>query len=410
MTRLQTAPVLPLHGNRPPAALLLGAWLRHRRLSAGIGPAQAACGLARGIGQLERIELGHTPVSIQRALALAARCGITSEREHRVVAALAGHCGAVVSDDDPGAAERLTALEGMAVRAEIVAPGMVWPSPIAGGDRAGPAGRGRLPRPWPAGRVTLVLADLLLERSPHCPRQTAHRLAVLAARAEADVVDVRIAPVRALELGLLGRALGALGSRLTLPGSRTVYVTEAHAPVYRAPDPVLREAVDGVLAVTAGGRDAVGALRTAAQLHAATQCQWATTEGPAGCGCPAAPVGALDGRAAGEVFAVVRRGEDVLAVRGADGLLRLPSAEICGRESVSQTAVRAVFDRTGYAAVATVHLSSPAHAAGYVLCAVPGPQHEPGPPGVWARADRVPGLPPVPSPIPYDHHEAGDRT
>ncbi|MER6913861.1 hypothetical protein ABT354_19500 [Streptomyces sp. NPDC000594] len=189
-------------------------------------------------------------------------------------------------------------------------------------------------------------------------------LTALADRAEATALVVGIAPFLSRELTHLAGALGPLNSRVTLPGGRALYVAEGYDPVYRAPGSTTRAAMNGLLDATVRGLETV--------------------------------------------VAVVRHRHDVLLVPGPQGL-RPPLTVRGERESVAQAAARAVWEQTGYAAVVTHHLDTPAGTPRHVLCAVPGALEQHGPDAEWAPADAVPGLPPFPHPVSGAPDGSGDH-
>ncbi|MFE4664607.1 hypothetical protein ACFRI7_32130 [Streptomyces sp. NPDC056716] len=391
----------------PVAAVLLGMWLRHRRLGAGLSTGAVADVLDRTTGEVHLLESGLAAPTVPQALAAGAAVGIDSEAEREAVTQLTVNRDPVFRDLFPGAAERLTAAEQAAGQMTAVALGPLWPAqwdwdpPVPVPSRAGP-------RPWPRALTTLVLQDQLLYRRSGCPQHTARRLTALAHRTETGL-DLRIVSFRSPQLTALANLLGALCSRFNLPSGRTLCVSEGYEPSYRA-DPAAEAAIDTLLAAAVSGPDAAAALRTAAQQHAADRCETAhNTRSEADCGCPASPAARqAPGREA--VVAVVRHGHDILLVPDPSGELRPPSTVTRLLESPSTAALRAVWDQVPCAPVVTAHLSSPAPGgARYVLCALPGPRPEPQPPTRWAPADSVPRLPPLPASATADDADRAPR-
>ncbi|GAA2254223.1 hypothetical protein GCM10010232_49030 [Streptomyces amakusaensis] len=394
--------------HRHPGTLVLGASLRQRRLARRLSAGDVARRVGGGLrgGRLERMEAGHAPLSVAAALAVARAVGIGDKARLAVVADLAEYSEPSFTDGRPGARERLLGVEAIAAEIVAVALGPLWPAQWAWDPPVPPSAGRPEPRPWPDALTTLVLQDRLLDQRLGCPALAAMRLTALADRAEATALDVRIAPFLSRELTHLASALGALGSRITLTGGRTLYVTEGYDPVYRAPGSTTRAAMNDLLDATVRGPDAVAALRAAAQEHTAAACERAGIGlAVAGCRCPATP-DAPRGRPAKEtVVAVVRHMHDVLLVPGPQGL-RPPLTVRTERETVAQAAARAVWEQTGYAAVVTHHLDTPAGTPRHVLCTVPGAQEQHNLGAEWAPADAAPGLPPLP-PAGYDYDEHG---
>ncbi|MEU0992114.1 hypothetical protein [Streptomyces sp. NPDC005953] len=316
--------------------LLGGAWLGYRRLIAGISAETAARAVGGGCSaaRVEQVESGLASMDPQAAQALAAAMNM-SAGDRDIVAHLAADSAPVITDRLPGAAERLLAVESVAERVETVALGPLWfTRPPAGLLTTGSGAH-------QPGNV-FVVQDQLLERVRGCSHAYARWLGAVADRAESSEFDVRVVSFRAPEVTHLAGCLGVLCSRLTLPGGRTLYVSEGYDPVYHAPGKTTaRAAMDALLAAAVGGVNAAAALRTAAEHHAGTDCRG---DAVAGCGCPA-PRASPTRAPQGPVIAVIRRGQQVTTV--------LPSTVTGKRESVSQAAVRALWEQAGCAAVAT---------------------------------------------------------
>ncbi|MEU5159648.1 helix-turn-helix transcriptional regulator [Streptomyces sp. NPDC020875] len=393
---------------RPPGPMVLGAWLRQRRQAAGLTTDAVAAAAGRGWNarRVEHAESGRAALDGEDALALASAVGVTDETGRKAVARLAVRKDPDITDKLPGAQERLEAVEALAERMVAVALGPLWPRQWAW-DPPVPAAPGQPgPRSWPACPVTLVIQDQVLEHPVGCRAVSARRLTALADRAEATGLDVRVVSYLAPAVTDAARIFGPLGSAVTLPGGRELYVSEGYDPFYRAPHHADRGLLDALLAVSADGTDATTALRTAAARHAAARCP---RPGP-GCACPAAPPERpVPGPR--KVIAIVRRADgQILLAPGPDGILRPPTTQILEDESPAQSAVRAVWRETAHAVVITHDLPAPAkHSGHYVLCAAPGPGHRCGRVFRWAPADTVPGLPSLPpGDADDDNHAAGE--
>ncbi|MGW1976568.1 hypothetical protein [Streptomyces sp. NPDC001889] len=345
-----TGSVIPLTGGRPPrppARLVLDAWLRHDRRQGRSAPDQETA-------------------------------------RH-----LAAHKGPVFTDQFDGAAGRLTAVEARAVHVGAYALGPIWPSQW-GGEPSAPRPQHSAPRPWPRSPMTLVLLDSLLARIPDCPQSAARRLDSLADRADATgLLDVRVLSQHAPEGWALAGGVGALCSRIALLDGRTLYVRENYVPTYWSSADGRDRAMDAVLDTAVAGTDAIAALRHAAAQHRTSRCP--NDAGP-GCSCPSGSEPVIQGRA---VTVVVRHRDRVVLVPGGGGRRALPTTTIGERESAERAALRAVEPHTRHAVV-TGHWAAEPGRPLHVLCTVPDPALLlPGTGAVWADARDQAGLPAV---------------
>ncbi|MFJ6661365.1 hypothetical protein ACIQNG_34225 [Streptomyces sp. NPDC091377] len=383
---------------RSASRLVLGTWLRQRRLGTGLTTGQVAHTLGCTTLQVEQAESGHrAALGVRRAQAFAETVGIRGEAGLAAVRHLAVQREPLFTDVLPGAAERLRAVEDLAVDMTAVALGPLWPRQW---EWDPPAPGPEEPRPWPGALATLVLQDQLLARPHGCTTHTAWRLNALARRAE-DTMDVRIVSCYAPELVGLAQKLGILCSRLVLPGGDTLYLNETYSPAYRTPTPEVRAALDALLAVTVGGPLAVTALRTAARRHARAECG-STGPIPATCRCPPA----TERPPARETVAAVvspHGSDDVLLVTDRCGAAQLPQTRSRELETPATAAVRAVHEQTGLAVIATAEHTSPGPVR-HILCTLPGPKPPPARTARWAQpAEAHPLLSLHGKESPHDH-------